>query len=74
MTVQPGLQSLYNAGSSGTICDLRNGRTGFTTGFAATRFTAARLAGRARRFAVVLRAADRFVRVARIFSARSRDF
>jgi len=27
MTVQPGLQSLYNAGSSGTICDFRKGRT-----------------------------------------------
>jgi len=43
MTVQPGLHSLYNAGSSGTICDLRNGRTGLATGFAATRLTVARL-------------------------------
>jgi len=74
MTVQPGLHSLYNAGSSGTICDLRNGRTGLAAGYAATRFTAARFAGRARRFAAALRAADRFVRIARIFSARSRDF
>ena len=74
MTVQPGLHSLYSAGSSGTIFDLRNGRTGLATGFAATRFTAARFAGRARRFAADLRAADRFVRIARIFSARSRDF
>jgi hypothetical protein len=73
MTVQPGLHSLYKAGSSGTISDLRNGRTGFATGFAPTRFTAARFAGRARRFPAVLRAPDRFVRVARIFSARSRD-
>ena len=72
MTVQPGLQSLYNAGSSGTICDLRR-RTGLATGFAATRLTAARFAGRARRFAAVLRPADRFVRVARISSARSCD-
>jgi len=73
ITVQPGLHSLYNAGSSGTIFDLRKGRTGLATGFAATRFTAARFAGRARRFAADLRAADRFVRIARIFSARSRD-
>jgi hypothetical protein len=68
MTVQPGLQSLYSAGSSGTICDLRKGRTGLAAGFAGVRFTAAaaRFAGRARRFAAALRAADRFVRVARI--------
>src|SRR5262249_11845957 len=54
-----GLHSLYSTGSSGTSCALRN-NTGFATGFAATRF-----AGPTRRFAV-LRAADRFVRIARI--------
>jgi len=41
ITVQPGLQSLYSAGSSGTICDLRN-KTGFAAGFAVTRLAAAR--------------------------------
>src|SRR5215470_8953674 len=65
MTVQPGLHSLYSTGSSGTICDLRNGSTGLATGFAATRFTT-RFAGRTRRFAAALRPADRFVRIARI--------
>src|SRR5215813_13563289 len=65
ITVQPGLHSLYNTGSSGTIWDLRNGSTGLATGFGTTRF-AARFAGRTRRFASALRAADRFVRIARI--------
>jgi hypothetical protein len=49
MTAQPGLQSLYSAGSRGTGTTLA---AGFTATFTAARFTtrfAARFTGRARR-------------------------